>query len=81
MRLHDYLSSENGYQVRLLLTQLGIPFKRIEYDIDEGETRTPAFLENIDPNGRIPVLETEGGVPPGIKRDPVLPRGRHPFPL
>jgi glutathione S-transferase len=41
MRLHDNLSSGNGYKVRLLLTQLGIPFERVEYDIDEGETRTP----------------------------------------
>jgi glutathione S-transferase len=61
MRLHDNLSSGNGYKVRLLLTQLGIPFERIEYDIDEGETRTPEFLENVNPNGRIPVLETEDG--------------------
>jgi glutathione S-transferase len=61
MRLHDNLSSGNGYKVRLLLTQLGIPFERVEYDIDEGETRTPEFLENVNPNGRIPVLETDDG--------------------
>ena len=61
MRLHDNLSSGNGYKVRLLLRQLGIPFERVEYDIDEGETRTPEFLENVNPNGRIPVLETEDG--------------------
>lgn len=61
MRLHDNLSSGNGYKVRLLLAQLGIRFERIEYDIDEGETRTPEFLKNINPNGRIPVLEREDG--------------------
>jgi glutathione S-transferase len=61
MRLHDNLSSGNGYKVRLLLAQLGIPFERIEYDIDRGETRTPQFLEKINPNGRVPVLETDGG--------------------
>ena len=61
LRLHDYLPSGNGYKVRLLLTQLGIPFERIEYDIDWGETRTPAFLENVNANGRVPVLETEEG--------------------
>ena len=60
MRLHDNLSSGNGYKVRLLLAQLGIPFERIEYDIDRGETRTEEFLENVNPNGRVPVLETEG---------------------
>ena len=61
MRLHDNLSSGNGYKVRLLLTQLGIPVERVEYDIDEGETRTSEFLENVNPNGRIPVLETDDG--------------------
>lgn len=61
MRLPDNLSSGNGYKVRLLLSQLDIPFERIEYDIDEGETRTPEFLDKINPNGRIPVLETETG--------------------
>jgi glutathione S-transferase len=61
LRLHDYLPSGNGYKVRLLLTQLGIPFERIEYDIDRGETRTSAFLENVNANGRIPVLETDPG--------------------
>ncbi len=76
MRPHYNLSSGNGYKVRLLLRQLGIPFERVEYDIDEGETRTPEFLENVNPNGRIPVLETESGqlVPRRVQRDPVLPR-------
>jgi glutathione S-transferase len=59
MRLHDYLPSGNGYKVRLFMTQLGIPFERIEYNITKGETRTPEFLENVNANGRIPVLETE----------------------
>ena len=40
MRLHDNLSSGNGFKVRLLLTQLGIPFERVEYDIDKGEMRS-----------------------------------------
>lgn len=61
MRLHDNLSSGNGYKVRLLLTQLGVPFQRIEYDIDVGETRTPEFLKNVNPNGRVPVLELDDG--------------------
>ena len=61
MILHDYLPSGNGYKVRLLLTQLGIPFERIEYDVTLDETRTPEFLGRINPNGRIPVLETDEG--------------------
>lgn len=59
-RLHDNLSSGNAYKVRLLLTQLGIPFERIDYDIDNGATRTPEFLAR-NPNGRVPLLE----IPPG----------------
>ncbi|MBD2091558.1 glutathione S-transferase family protein [Microcoleus sp. FACHB-1515] len=57
-RLYDYYDSGNGYKVRLLLTQLGIPFEYIEKDILKGETRSPDFLA-INPNGRIPVLEVE----------------------
>lgn len=60
LRLHDNVSSGNGYKVRLLLTLLGIPFERVEYDIDRGATRTPAFLQ-MNPNGRIPLLELGAG--------------------
>jgi glutathione S-transferase len=59
-RLHDNLASGNAYKVRLLLSQLSIPFERIDYDIDRAETRTPAFLEK-NPNGRIPLLELAPG--------------------
>lgn len=61
MILHDNLSSGNGYKVRLLLSHLALTFERIEYDIDEGETRTLHFLENVNPNGRVPVLELDDG--------------------
>jgi glutathione S-transferase len=54
-RLYDFLPSGNGYKVRLLLTQLGLPFERVELNILQGETRTPQFLAK-NPNGRIPVL-------------------------
>lgn len=60
MRLYDYLSSGNGYKVRLLLHLLGRAFERIELDIDKGETRTPDFL-NINPNGRVPALVLDSG--------------------
>ena len=60
LRLYDYLESGNGYKVRLLLHQLGLPFERIELDILKGETRTPAFLAK-NPNGRIPTLALEDG--------------------
>ena len=60
MKLYDFLASGNGYKVRLLLSQLGIPFTLIERDIMKGETRTPEFLA-LNPNGRIPVVELDDG--------------------
>jgi glutathione S-transferase len=60
IRLYDYLPSGNGYKVRLLLTQLGIPFERIELNITKGETRTTEFLRKF-PNGRIPAVELDDG--------------------
>jgi glutathione S-transferase len=60
IRLYDYLPSGNGYKVRLLLTQLGIPFERVELDIIKGLTRTPEFLRKF-PNGRIPAVELDDG--------------------
>ncbi len=60
LTLYDFLPSANGYKVRLLLTQLGVPFRRIEVDILKGETRTPEFLGKF-PNGRIPAVEFDDG--------------------
>jgi glutathione S-transferase len=60
LRLYDYLESGNAYKVRLLLSQLGIPFERVELDILRGETRSPAFLAR-NPNHRIPLLEWPDG--------------------
>ncbi|WP_417319656.1 glutathione S-transferase family protein [Emcibacter sp.] len=59
--LHDNTESGNAYKVRLLLSQLGLPYKTIPYDVTNGETRTPEFLANINPNGRIPVVEFPDG--------------------
>ena len=60
LRLYDYLPSGNGYKIRLLLTQLAIPFERVELDILNGETRSADFLAK-NANGRIPLLELEHG--------------------
>jgi glutathione S-transferase len=62
LRLYDYYDSGNGYKVRLLLAQLGIPYEYVEKDIMQGETRTPEFLK-LNPNGRIPVVVLEDGTP------------------
>ncbi|MBD1832471.1 glutathione S-transferase family protein [Cyanobacteria bacterium FACHB-472] len=60
LKLYQFFSSGNCYKIRLLLTQLEIPFESIELNILKGETRTPEFLSK-NPNGRIPVLETQSG--------------------
>ncbi|BAY17354.1 glutathione S-transferase-like protein [Anabaenopsis circularis NIES-21] len=60
LRLYDFLPSGNGYKIRLLLSQMGIPYERIEVNILKGESRTPEFLSK-NPNGKIPVLEVDPG--------------------
>jgi glutathione S-transferase len=56
--LHEYSQSGNCYKIRLTAALLGVPVERREYDIQKGETRTPQFLAEVNPNGRIPVLQT-----------------------
>ena len=60
LRLYDFHESGNAYKVRLLLSQLGRDYERIELDILRGETRTPEFLR-LNPNGRVPLLVLEDG--------------------
>ena len=55
--LHEYALSGNCYKIRLVAAHLGLPLGRRQYDILKGETRTPAFLREIDANGRTPVLQ------------------------
>jgi glutathione S-transferase len=59
-RLYDSAISGNAYKVRLLLAHLGIPFERIEMNVDDGSTRTPEFLK-INPNGKVPALQFPDG--------------------
>jgi glutathione S-transferase len=59
----------------VILTQLALPYERIEYDTNRGETRTPSFLR-INPNGRIPVLELEDGTFLSDQSDLILSRRR-----
>lgn len=55
--LHEYADSGNCYKIRLAAALLGLPIERRQYDILRGETRTPQFLAEVNPNGRIPVLQ------------------------
>jgi glutathione S-transferase len=57
--LHEYASSGNCYKVRLTAAIVSKHLERREYDIMKGETRTPQFLMEVNPNGRIPVLQVD----------------------
>jgi len=55
--LHEDPLSGNCYKIKLTAALLGIPLTIRQYSIMRGETRTPEFLANVNPNGRIPVLQ------------------------
>jgi len=57
LTLHEDPRSGNCYKIRLTASLLRIPLVCKEYDILQGETRTPEFLEQVNANGRIPVLQ------------------------
>ena len=60
-RLHSAPMSGNGYKVRLLLGLLGTECEVINHDTKGGATRTPEFLANVNPDGKVPVLELDDG--------------------
>jgi glutathione S-transferase len=53
-------SSGNCYKVQLLLEQLGAPYRWIDIDSANGQTRTADFLAK-NANGRVPLLELDDG--------------------
>ncbi len=55
--LHEDARSGNCYKIRLTAALLGIPIERRNYDIMKGETRAREFLDTVNANGRIPVLQ------------------------
>lgn len=57
--LHEYAPSGNCYKIRLTAALLGVKLERRNYDIMKGETRTHAFLDHVNANGRIPVLQID----------------------
>jgi glutathione S-transferase len=58
--LYDHPASGNCMKARILLRQLEIPFERVTVDLFKGETRTDRHFGR-NPDGRIPVLELDGG--------------------
>jgi len=57
LTLHEDPRSGNCYKIQLTAALLGLPLARRKYDIMRGETRTAEFLENVNGQGRIPVLQ------------------------
>jgi glutathione S-transferase len=60
MKLYEHDSSGNCLKVRILLRQLALPYASVSVDLFRGETRTPEHFAR-NPDGRVPVLETDGG--------------------
>jgi glutathione S-transferase len=60
LKLYDYLPSQNGFKIRLLLQHLRQPYEHVPVAIFQGESRTPEFLRK-NPVGAIPVLEPQPG--------------------
>ncbi len=58
--LYSMQSSGNCYKPRLLMHQLGLPFRLVDIDPGRSETRTPEFLA-LNPNGRVPLLVLPDG--------------------
>jgi glutathione S-transferase len=57
LTLHEDPRSGNCYKIRLTAALVGLPIERRMYDILRGDTRTPEFLQAVNANGRIPVLQ------------------------
>jgi glutathione S-transferase len=60
LRLYDSRLSGNAWKVRILLTQLGIPFERVTLNLAKGEAAEPAFRAKSR-FARVPVLELDDG--------------------
>jgi glutathione S-transferase len=58
--LYSQQMSGNAYKPRLLMAQLGIPFRLVEMNTYDGSTRKPGFLAK-NPIGRVPLLEFPDG--------------------
>jgi glutathione S-transferase len=60
LTLYGDLDSGNVYKVRLLLAQLGIPYRRVDTTQNRGDTVTPEFRA-INPIGKIPTVVLDDG--------------------
>jgi glutathione S-transferase len=59
-QVYGMAASGNCYKVKLLLTQLGLPYRWQETDTRQGATRTPEYLA-LNPAGKVPLLVLDDG--------------------
>ncbi len=59
LKLYDLIESQNGYKIRLALSNLKTNYELIPVDLMNGEHRKEWFLK-LNPNGKIPVLVDNG---------------------
>lgn len=56
--LYDHIESQNGYKVRLALSNLKVEYDYKQVDLVNGEQKEDWFLK-LNPNGKVPVLLDE----------------------
>ena len=55
LKLYDHIESQNGYKVRLALSNLKIDYEWISVDLVNKEQKQDWFLK-LNPNGKVPTL-------------------------
>lgn len=60
LTLFNYPSSRNGWKVRLLLEQLGRPYRTVTVNILENSDQRAQY-RNINPTGKVPAIQLEDG--------------------
>ena len=60
IRLHGFSQSGNTFKVAFMLRALGVAWQPVFVDFMGGATRTPAFREQVNPMGEVPVLDDAG---------------------
>jgi glutathione S-transferase len=61
MKIYTYPGAPNPRRVDIYLAEKGIDVPRETVDIMKGRTRSPEFVEKINPAGGVPVLELDDG--------------------
>lgn len=59
--LYSFPLSGHAHRVTLMLSLLGLPYRRVDVDLRGGEHKQPPFLA-LNAFGQVPVLEDEGAV-------------------